>query len=224
MIIVVEGPSAVGKTTLLRQLRSNLVVSEDWAALGFPQETWPDLQTPDGQAFGVTLTAHRWKVLCESEENNGIAYADTDPLKLYYNFALVLHGSLSREQLLLTFQTYRQAMAVEQIGFADAVVFLHASTQTLWERKQQDATRRRRNFNKHNQLVDAFATYYTLLEQVRPGTVNMYDTNQHKVSSTILVQNNFTVQQYLRYDVHAFDILQQRLLEYIDTSMLQNHE
>lgn len=80
MITVVEEPSAVGKTTLLRQLPSHLVVSEDWAALGFPQETWPNLRTPQGQAFGVTLTAHRWQLLCEAEANYGIAYADTDPL------------------------------------------------------------------------------------------------------------------------------------------------
>ena len=99
--------------------------------------------------------------MCEAEVQYGTAYADTDPLKLYYNFALALYGLLSREQLLLTFQTYRQALAAEQIGFADAAVFLRASTQALWERKQQDTSRQRRNFNLHNQLVDAFTSYYT---------------------------------------------------------------
>jgi len=36
MISVIEGPSAVGKTTLAQSLSSQQVVTEDWDALGFP--------------------------------------------------------------------------------------------------------------------------------------------------------------------------------------------
>lgn len=222
MITVVEGPSAVGKTSLLHRLPSSQVITEDWATLGFPQETWPDLHTPEGQVFGVTLNSHRWKLLCAAEDRYSIAYADTDPLKLYYNFALALHGSLSRDQLLVTFRTCRQAMAEEHLGFADAIIFLYASPETLWARKQQDGSRRRGKFGLHVQLVDAFATYYMLLGQVRPGTVTMCDTDQHDISSMLLTQYVASVPHYQRYDIDTFDLLQQRVLDYLDTSSLWN--
>ena len=63
-----------------------------------------------------------------------------------------------------------------------------------------------------------------LLEQVRPGTVKIYDTDQRKASGAILAQDNFAVQQHPRYDTAAFDILQQRLLEYTDALRLESHE
>jgi hypothetical protein len=224
MIIVVEGPSAVGKTTMLRLLPASHVVSEDWAALGFPPEQWPDLDTPAGQAFGVRASSHRWKLLCDVEHHYGSAYADTDPLKLYYNFALALHGIRSRAQLEMTFELCRHAMKTEQLGFADRVVFLQATTATLRLRKQQDAHRQRRRFGLHLELIDAFARYYMMLEQVRPGTVTFYDTEQGR--SAPQIQSHLLPQhpQYARYDLRTFDALQEAVLHYFDTTRPRTRE
>jgi|SRR5215213_812250 len=208
MIIVVEGPSAVGKTTLLRQLPASHVIGEDWAALGFPPEQWPNLDTPAGQAFGVRASSHRWKLLCDVEHQFGSAYADTDPLKLYYQFALALHGTRSRAQLRTTFDYCRRALETEQLGFADIIVFLRASPATLRSRKQQDASRQRRRFDLHVELIDAFAHYYALLEQIRPGTVTFHDTDLDGTTSTILSRPLPQHPLYARFDVHTFDALQ----------------
>ena len=218
MIIVVEGPSAVGKTTLLRHLPTSHVVSEDWSALGFPPEQWPDLDTPAGQAFGVGASSHRWKLLCDVEHHFGSAYADTDPLKLYYNFALALHGTRSRALLEMTFEGCRHAMQTEQLGFADRVMFLQATAATLRSRKQQDASRQRRRFDLHVELIDAFAHYYMLLEQVRPGTVRFYDTDQGDSTPSILSHPLPPRPPYARYDLHTFDALREAVLHYLDTT------
>jgi len=222
MIMVVEGPSAVGKTTLLGQLPLSRVISEDWAALGFPAEQWPDLDTPAGQMFGVTASSHRWKLLCDVENQFGTAYADTDPLKLYYNFALALHGSRSRAQLWTTFEYCRHALETEQLGFADTVLFLRASPVTLWSRKQQDATRQRRRFELHVELIDGFALYYALLEQIRPGTVTFYDTDQDGSSPTLFSDTLPHRTRYARYDVHAFDALQEAIFHTLDAAQPRN--
>lgn len=218
MIIVVEGPSAVGKTTLLRHLPTSHVVSEDWSALGFPPEQWPDLDTSAGQAFGVRASSHRWKLLCDVEHQFGRAYADTDPLKLYYNFALALHGTRSRAQLAMTFELCRHAMKTEQLGFADRVVFLRATSATLRSRKQQDASRQRRRFDLHVELIDAFAHYYMLLEQIRPGTVTFYDTDQDGSTLPILSLPLSQHPPYARFDVHTFDALQEAVFHYLDAA------
>jgi hypothetical protein len=216
MIIVVEGPSAVGKTTLLRQLPASHVISEDWVALGFPPEQWPNLDTPAGQAFGVRASSHRWKLLCDVEHQFGSAYADTDPLKLYYQFALALHGTRSRAQLQTTFDYCRHALETEQLGFADTVVFLRASPATLRSRKQQDASRQRRRFDLHVELIDAFAHYYALLEQIRPGTVTFHDTDQDGTTATILSCPLPQHPPYARFDVHTFDALRDAVFHALD--------
>lgn len=218
MITVVEGPSAVGKTTLLHQLPTALIITEDWSALGFPPEQWPDLDTPEGQAFGVRASSHRWKLLCDVEHLFGSAYADTDPLKLYYNFALALHGTRSRAQLEMTFELCRHAIKTEQLGFADRVVFLRATAATLRSRKQQDASRQRRRFDLHMELIDAFAHYYMLLEQVRPGTVMFYDTDQGGSTPPILSHLLPQHPRYARYDLHTFDVLQEAVFHYLDAT------
>jgi hypothetical protein len=218
MIVVVEGPSAVGKTTLVHHIPSSHVISEDWSALGFPPEQWPDLDTSAGQAFGVRASSYRWKLLCDVEHQFGNAYADTDPLKLYYNFALALQGTRSRAQLEMTFELCRHAMKAEQLGFADRVVFLWASAATLRSRKQQDTSRQRRRFDLHLALIDAFAHYYMLLEQVRPGTVTFYDTDQGKPTPSHLLQPPPQHPRYARYDLHTFDTLQEAVFHYLDVT------
>lgn len=220
MIIVIEGPSAVGKTTSLRQFPTSQVVSEDWFALGFPPEQWPELDTSAGQAFGVRAAAHRWKLLCDGEHQFGTTYADTDPLKLYYNFALALHGTRSRAQLEITFDLCRQALKNEQLGFADHVVFLQATAATLRTRKQHDVTRLRRRFDLHVELIDSFAHYYMLLEQVRPGTVTFYDTDQDDRTPPLLLQHVPSSPQYARYDLQSFDALQKAVFHHLDTTKL----
>lgn len=211
VIIAVEGPSAVGKTTLVRQLQPAQVVSEDWEALGFPRGTWPDLHTAEGQRVGTTMVARRWELLLATERQFGTAVADTDPLKLYYDFALAAEGIMLHEVFENAFRHARQAMADRRLGFADHVVFLWAAPATLQARKAADSTRRRGNFATNLQLATWFAVYYDAMNQVRPGTVHRVNTDHASALAMSAVVNSLPLLPYARYDTAILDQLKHQL-------------
>lgn len=177
MLVAVEGPSAVGKTTLLGLVPAERVVGEEWEALGIPRGSGPaEPRGVDAQRFWVDLNARRWGLLLDCERRHGEAYADTDPLKLYYNFALTSLGEMPREVFAEGWRWTLRAMEERRLGFVDRVVYLRASPSKLAERKAGDASRRRGGFELHVRLGSAMEAYYAALERLRPGTVRWLDT------------------------------------------------
>ena len=177
MLVTVEGPSAVGKTTLLRRATSvQNVVDEEWEAVGIPRGSGPaEPLALEAQRFWIDLNARRWELLLDVERRCGRAYADTDPLKLHYNFALTEVGELPRRVFEEGWRLSREAFRQRRLGFVDRVVYLKASTATLAERKAADGFRTRRNFGLHQRLGEAMEGYYAALEGLRPGTVCWFD-------------------------------------------------
>ncbi|HEY4383504.1 MAG TPA: hypothetical protein VGN34_03375 [Ktedonobacteraceae bacterium] len=163
MIIVVEGPSAVGKTSLLRIFPASQVVGEEWEALGIPRGSGPEKpQSKEAQAFWVELHTRRWQKLLATETSLGNAYADTDPVKLYYNFALVKLGYMERDVFEEGFVQTEQAFLQSSLGFADHVIVLSAPPDVLLQRKNADASRQRGHFHLHARLGSLIKEYYTV--------------------------------------------------------------
>jgi hypothetical protein len=181
MIIVVEGPSAVGKTSLLRTFPASQVVGEEWEALGIPRGSGPEKpQSKDVQDFWVELHTMRWQKLLETKSSLGHAYADTDPVKLYYNFALVKRGYMEREVFERGFAQTEHAFLQSLLGFADHVIVLSAPPDILLQRKINDSSRHRSQFALHSHLGPLIEEYYTLLERLRPGTVHFIDATSDR--------------------------------------------
>jgi hypothetical protein len=179
MIIVIEGPSAVGKTSLLHTFPSSQVVGEEWEALGIPRGSGPENpQSKEAQTFWISLQIRRWQKLLEIEASSGNTYADTDPVKLYYNFALARSGHMEREIFEEGFAQTEQAFAQGLLGFADHVIVLSAPPDVLRQRKNGDSTRRRSNFGLHARLGSLIEEYYTVIEHLRPGTVHFLDASR----------------------------------------------
>ena len=85
MILIVEGPSAVGKTTWCRSRAGKDFIPEA------PEDVdAPDLAAdPEGAArFWVAFNAERWRRARSCERKKGMAVCDTDPFHLYYGWAL----------------------------------------------------------------------------------------------------------------------------------------
>lgn len=205
MLVVIEGPSAVGKTTLLTAMPPEQVIGEE--ALLIPPGT--DLLA--AERYGVELNARRWERLVAAERRYGRAYADSDPLKLYYGFALAAEGELQREVFEEGWRLARRALSEERLGFADRVVFLSASPRTLAERRAGDSSRRRGKFSSHVRLIDAFALYYAALERARPGMLRWLDAEGDLRGDAMALIAGLGPSEHGRYDVSLLDGLKREL-------------
>lgn len=180
MIIVVEGLSAVGKTTLLRSMPPAQVVVE--AGVEIHQEDGQLLPPAPGQEtpqFWVNRQMQRWRRLLDIERQYGRAYADTDPIKLHYAFGLALIGARARDAFDAECEVIREAMTAGQLGFADHIVLLSAPPEVLAARKAADATKPRHNFALHARLGPSLAAYYASLERLRPNTVHHIEVDEY---------------------------------------------
>ncbi len=218
MLVTVEGPSAVGKTALLLSATpTESVVGEGWEAVGVSRAAEPAAPlSSEAQRFWVDLNVRRWEQFLEVEERRGTAYADTDPLKLYYNFALVKAGELPREVFEEGWRLSREAMEGRRLGFVDRVVYLKASPATLAKRKASDAARTRRNFGLHQRLTKAMEGYYAALEELRPETVCWLDAEGEIPKHAAIEALSGEAPRRDRYDVALLDALKaelDRLLE-----------
>ena len=90
MIIVVEGPSASGKTTWIQTHALDGVVAE--SAPADPPE-----DASAAALFWAENGARRWEQAIATEQRAGISVCDTDPLKLHYGWSLWRIGAGSRQ-------------------------------------------------------------------------------------------------------------------------------
>jgi hypothetical protein len=168
VIIVVEGPSAVGKSTwIAAHCQSATVIGE---APGGPA---PDRALdPDGAAaHWATISAARWDAASQAEQHAGTAVCDTDPFKLHYVWSLWQTGHASRRQWHAELTATRQLFAQHRLGIADLILVAIPDPATLAARRRADPTRRRRNFNLHAKLAGPLHDWYHAVERLDPSRV-----------------------------------------------------
>jgi hypothetical protein len=163
VIVVVEGPSAAGKTTWVEQNGGGSVVSEE------PAEAPHD--PAEAARFWATHGSRRWARAVEIERTTGLAVCDTDPLKLHYAWSMWRIGAGTAEELERQVEAYRHAVGDRRLGFADRYLVTIPDGQTLASRRAADASRRRRNFEAHARLGQPLREWYSALDDVRPGSV-----------------------------------------------------
>ncbi|GAB3590575.1 hypothetical protein CFAEC_08785 [Corynebacterium faecale] len=172
MIIAVEGPSAAGKTTFCRGLDQTFVA--EYQATG---------KEPEGE--GMQVQAHywtnvnttRWNSARSLESETGLAYCDSDPMKLHYSWSLARIGEDSIERFEFECTLVREAIVEKRIGFVDAVLVDFPSLDTLTRQKDNDATRNRKSFDLHARLTDPLREWYDALEKADPGRVHPWDVD-----------------------------------------------
>lgn len=171
MIVVVEGPSAAGKTTwTARHCDPATVVAETTATetADAPDQREHPLAFAE---FWARLNGARWEQALRIERERGVAVCDSDPFKLHYAWTLWRIGHVNREDWTLALEAGRRAFAADRLGLADLILVTIPDAETLTRRHEADRSRRRRNFDLHAQLAAALAEWYRAVEQLDPARV-----------------------------------------------------
>jgi hypothetical protein len=165
VIVVVEGPSASGKTSWCRRRVGRFV----------PEYSGPSFSEPgDGQALArhwARVSVKRWADAEALEREDGIAFCDTDPVKLHYSWGMAALGLAPRATFDRELAVLRVAFESGRLGLADAVLIELPDTETLQARRDADGTRRRRNFATHVQLREPLRQWYETVDALDPGRV-----------------------------------------------------
>jgi len=165
VILVVEGPSAAGKTTWLSQWDPALVVTENGRV-----EPADDSAIEKAE-FWAGLNAARWHQALEIEKRCGTALCDTDPLKLHYDYCRARAGIASWSQFDAGIEACSAAIADRRLGISDCTLCALPDGDTLDARKRNDPTRTRHNFDVHRGFGPALRDWYQTLEMLDPGRV-----------------------------------------------------
>jgi hypothetical protein len=166
LIVVVEGPSGAGKTTWCR------VHGGPHALL----ESLPDgsvVPTDEDAAarFWVDRNAARWAEVREREARDGLVVVDTDPFKLHYTWTLYRSGQTSESAWVRMRDVAQEAFVAGRYGLADLIFVSDIDMATLRERRANDPTRTRRNFERHVQLRDSLLRWYRAIDALERGRV-----------------------------------------------------
>src|SRR6185369_9638799 len=97
--------------------------------------------------------SQRWRQATDVERELGLAVCDEDPMKLHYCWSLLRIGAASPQRWAHEVEANRAAISKGRLGFADLVLISIPPVDELRRRRDEDPTRRRRNFELHARLA-----------------------------------------------------------------------
>ncbi|HEX8561291.1 MAG TPA: hypothetical protein VF668_24580 [Pyrinomonadaceae bacterium] len=170
LVVCLEGPSAVGKTTLAAALarECGAVVVPELDASGAP---------PPGHsaAWFVERHAAQWRRARELAAGAPFAVLDGDPFKgLWYNWVYSGEGWDGVEAVA---PLYRAQVEARSLAFPDLYAVLTAPEKELRRRRDGDASRSRRNFEKHLLLAGPLLRYFDELREADAARVAFVETS-----------------------------------------------
>lgn len=148
MIVVLEGPSAAGKTT------SDTIGTGGGCCRAGHVDPPARLEEAIAQ-FWTDINSKRWRTALHVEATAGIAICDTDPLKLHYDFCLRRIGEIRVDQMHAGHRAARDAMSERRLG----------------RRRRNDPSRIRHRFDLHLRLAEPLREWHEALEALDPGRV-----------------------------------------------------
>lgn len=169
VIVVVEGPSAAGKTTWCARHASN----------------W--LPEPGRGPIDEVLRYQidRWRDAVRRDATGELVVLDGDPVKLYYSWASRRVGSMTEAEWDTVAATTRRHFVDGDYGLADLVLYADPGENELRRRKHADHTRSRRNFELHMAMTPFFFQWYRSISDLDPTRV-VWEHPDHGLTPELL--------------------------------------
>lgn len=163
-IICLEGPPAVGKTTLAHALTLAM------GARVVPELVAKDAPQPSqGEPWFTSRHVALWEQATALAVAAPLVVLDGDPWKgLWYNW---LHADEGWPGGDVTGPLLDSAIAAGRLSMPDLSIILLADVETLRQRRASDPARRRRNHERHLARLEGFIAYMEMLSQHAPSRV-----------------------------------------------------
>jgi hypothetical protein len=175
-LVCLEGPSAVGKTSLAAALEGGA------GAAVVPELSGGPPADAEPEAWFVAQHAAAWARARVLAERAPLVVLDGDPFKgLWY------HWIYAADRTERVAAAYARQVARGALGFPHLYVVLGATEAQLRQRRAQDPTRARRHFETHLRLVGPQRRYFAALVEAAPGRVLWLDTTDRgALAATVL--------------------------------------
>ena len=207
--IDIDGPSAVGKTTLIHQLYREITnasfVDELLMQKSNPYSQWKTSEDfLKKQLWFFENTLRRYITTSDSKHSdvqiNDIGIID-----------VIIHTAIFPIVNKLPWDIFTQFKNsimnnYQDIGLANIVLYLYASEQVLRQRKSNDVLRARNAFESNIQLYPLQKKFYFVLANTYPNQVFCLDTDSN---STSLIKEilGFLNQNASAPPLHLYDLL-----------------
>lgn len=153
-IICFEGPSGIGKTTMGKLLSADYnIVPEVNLLYKRPAH--------ESKYWYHEKQVARYE-LCKKANTPSILDGDVFQ-PIWYNWVCSYPSNFLPKKE--THQFYKTNLLAGKIAFPDLYIIFQATEKELWNRKERDKTRQRRNFEKHLKIIEPLKTYYQFLDQ-----------------------------------------------------------
>lgn len=170
-IVCIEGPSAVGKTTLAASL-----AAATGAAVVPELDAGATPAVAESAAWFVDHHTSLWRRARALAADAPLVVLDGDPFKgLWYNRVYAADGWPDVD---VVAPLYRARIREGALAFPNLYVALEADEATLRARRSGDASRRRRGFEKHLALVEPLRRWFAALAGHAPALVLRLETEE----------------------------------------------
>ncbi len=166
MIIVVEGPSAAGKTTWVAGHREHAAVIEEYAGRANAGDPASLADPIEAASYWALVNANRWASAIDAERRGEIVLCDSDPFKLSFTWSLWRAGLAAASEWRAARDASRRMFAARRLGIADLFLVSIPDQDTLTRHKDADKTRKRRNFGVNSQLGEPLREWYHAVSQL----------------------------------------------------------
>ena len=190
--IDIDGPSAVGKTTLIHQLYSEIpnvsFVDELLMQKSNPYSQWETSEDfLKKQLWFFENTLKRYMITSDAKRGdvqiNDIGIIDVIIHTVIFPIVNELPWNVFTQFKNYIINNY------QNIDLANIVVYLYASEQILRQRKSNDTLRKRNAFESNIRLYPLQKKFYLRLEQTYPDHVFCLDTSSNSIHLTKKISN-----------------------------------